>query len=179
MTVSALFIDRVVNLIEEGMDVGIRIGALPDSSLHAIHVGQVRRVICASPDYLGQHGIPQTPDDLQQHITITATAVTTGPEWKFSQHGKISTVRLQPRFLINTNDGAIAAALDSFGLTRVLSYQVAAHLESGQLQTVLHDYEGAPLPVHVIFREGRRASAKVRAFVDLMVSRLRADRALN
>jgi DNA-binding transcriptional LysR family regulator len=147
--------------------------------LHAIGVGQVRQVVCAAPEYLKKHGTPMSPGDLRRHATIAASAVTPGADWKFSRLGDAASVRLQPRLQINTNDGAIGAALCGFGLTRVLSYQIASHLETGELQTVLGDYEGAPLPVHVIFREGRRASSKVRAFVDLMVARLRADKALN
>lgn len=177
-TVSALFVDRVVNLIDEGLDVGIRIGPLPDSSLRAIRVGQVRRVVCASPSYLQQYGIPQTPADITRHRVVAATSMSTASEWMFdSERGK-NGVRFSPSILVNTNDGAIEAARNGFGLTRLLSYQVANELATGILKTVLTDFEQTWLPIHVIHREGRHGSAKVRSFVDMAVTRLRANEAL-
>jgi len=178
-TVSALFVDRVINLLDEGLDVGIRIGQLPDSSLRAIRVGQVRRVICASAGYLKKHGAPKTPADLADHPLIAATAVSAGAEWTFTKGKQKIGVRISPRILVNTNDGALEAARNGFGLTRLISYQVASELAAGKLKTVLSEYEEAPLPVHVIHREGRHGSAKVRSFVDLAVTKLRADTALN
>lgn len=177
-TVSALFVDRVVNLLDEGLDVGLRIGSLPDSSLRAIRVGQVRRVICAAPGYLKKHGLPKTPADLAGHQIIAATAVSAGSEWTFANGKQKIGVKLNPRILVNTNDGALEAAKDGFGLTRLISYQVASELASGKLKTVLSEYEEAPLPIHVIHREGRHGSAKVRSFVDLAVEKLRANTAL-
>jgi DNA-binding transcriptional LysR family regulator len=177
-TVSALFIDRVVNLVEEGLDVGIRIGPLPDSSLRAIRVGQVRRVVCASPAYLKAYGSPTSPADLARHSIIAATSVSAGSEWAFAKGKERIGVRLSPRILVNTNDGALEAAKSGFGLTRLLSYQVANELAAGTLQTVLTEFEEASLPVHVIHREGRHGSAKVRSFVDLAVEKLRAHTAL-
>jgi len=109
-TVAALFIDRVVNLAEEGLDVGIRIGALPDSSLRAIPVGNVRRVVCAAPAYLQKHGKPGSPADLARHSIIAATAVTAGAEWHFVRQKEKVSVRLNPRIFVNTNDGALEAA---------------------------------------------------------------------
>lgn len=177
-TVSALFIDRVVNLAEEGLDVGVRIGPLPDSSLRAIRVGQVRRVVCASPAYLKQHGSPKSPADLARHPIIAATSVSAGSEWAFTKGKAKIGVRLSPRILVNTNEGALEAAKSGFGLTRLISYQVANELADGTLKTVLTEFEEASLPVHVIHREGRHGSAKVRSFVDLAVERLRAHAAL-
>jgi DNA-binding transcriptional LysR family regulator len=177
-TVSALFIDRVVNLMEEGLDVGIRIGPLPDSSLRAIRVGQVRRVVCAAPAYLEQHGSPRTPAELAQHPIIAATSLSAGSEWAFAGGKEQIRVRLSPRILVNTNDGALEAARSGFGLTRLISYQVANELAAGTLTTVLTEFEEAALPVHVIHREGRLGSAKVRSFVDLAVEKLRTNSAL-
>ena len=177
-TVSALFVDRIVNLLDEGLDVGIRIGPLPDSSLRAIRVGQVRRVVCASPAYLEQYGSPKSPVDLAQHRIIAATAVTAGKEWTFAMKNGGSSVRINPQILVNTNDGALEAAKRGFGLTRLISYQVANELAAGTIQTVLTDFEEASLPIHVIHRESRHGSSKVRSFVDLAVERLRADKAL-
>ncbi len=177
-TVSALFIDRVVNLVEEGLDVGIRIGPLPDSSLRAIRVGQVRRVVCASPVYLKKYGSPKSPADLAQHPIIAATSVSAGSEWAFSRGKEKFGVRLSPRLLVNTNDGALEAAKNGFGLTRLISYQVASELAAGTLKAVLTEFEEASLPVHVIHREGHHGSAKVRSFVDLAVETLKAHKAL-
>jgi DNA-binding transcriptional LysR family regulator len=178
-TVSALFIDRVVNLVDEGMDVGIRIGQLPDSSLRAIRVGHVRRVMVGAPTYLEKHGIPQTPDDLANHHLVASSGISPTNDWLFQSASEKQTVRVQPRIVVNTNDGPLEAACQGYGLTRLLSYQVAPQLASGELKIILGDYEGADLPVHVIHREGRHGSAKVRSFVDLAVDRLRADKALN
>lgn len=177
-TVSALFVDRVVNLVDEGLDVGIRIGPLPDSSLRAIRVGQVRRVVCAAPAYLKKYGSPEIPADLAQHSLVAVTAVSAGSEWTFARGKQKIGVRLSPRILVNTNDGALEAARSGFGLTQLLSYQVANELAAGTLKAVLTDFEEASLPVHVIHREGRHGSAKVRSFVDLAVERLRANTAL-
>lgn len=177
-TVSALFIDRVVNLVEEGLDVGIRIGPLPDSSLRAIRVGQVRRVVCASPAYLKKYGSPKSPADLAHHQIIVATSVSAGSEWTFAKGKQQTSVRLSPRILVNTNDGALEAAKRGLGLTRLISYQVANELTAGTVKIVLTDFEEASLPVHVIHREGRHGSAKVRSFVDLAVESLRAHTAL-
>lgn len=179
VTASCVFLDRVVNLLDEGIDVAIRIGELADSSMQAIRVGQVRRVICAAPNYLAQHGIPINPDDLQQHRIISASSVTPNPEWKLIEAGKIRAIRLQARMITTTNDSAINAALNNFGLTRLLSYQIATHLQAGRLKTVLSEFEPAPLPVHVVHREGRHAPQRVRSFIDLVVERLRQDPSLN
>ena len=179
VTVSALFVDRVVNLPDEGIDVGIRIGHLPDSSLRAIRVGQVRRVVCGAPDYLKTHGIPKTPADLAKHQIIASTAVSPGAEWDFlNEKGRIG-VKLNPCVLVNTNDGALEAAKNGLGLTRLISYQVANELATGALKMVLPDYEEASLPIHVIHREWRHRSAKVRSFIDHAVDTLRADGTLN
>lgn len=177
-TVSALFVDRVVNLVDEGLDVGIRIGALPDSSLRAIRVGQVRRVVCASPAYLDKHGSPESPAELAQHRIIAATSVSPSSEWVFAKSKEKIGVRLIPHLFVNTNDGALEATKNGFGLTRLISYQVANELEAGTIRTVLTDFEEASLPIHVIHRESRHGSSKVRSFVDLAVERLRADKAL-
>jgi DNA-binding transcriptional LysR family regulator len=177
-SVSALFVDRVVNLTEEGLDVGIRIGALPDSSLRAIRVGLVRRVVCASPAYLKKFGSPKSPVDLAGHRIIAATSVSAGSEWTFATGKEKIGVKLKPQILVNTNDGALQAAKDGFGLTRLISYQVANELTAGTIKTVLTEYEEASLPIHVIHREGRHRSAKVRSFVDLAVETFRSNKAL-
>lgn len=177
--VQSLFLDRNVNLINEGVDVGVRIGELPSSSLQAIPVGRVRRVVCASPAYLQEHGTPRTPADLLSHTLIQTTAVNALAEWRFLEEGETKPLRFTPRFATSTNDSAIAAAVAGLGLARVLSYQVAGELWDGKLRVVLADYEQPTLPIHVIHREGRHAMQKVRAFLDLAIDRLRGDKSLN
>ncbi len=178
VSVSAMFVDRVVNLIDEGLDAGVRIGELADSTMQAISVGHVRRVVCAAPAYLKAHGTPRTPGDLAKHTIVSASAVSPAVEWRFDKDKERMRVRLHPRLTVSTNDAALEAALRGFGITRLLSYQVAPHLASGALKAVLTGYEGARLPVHLLHREGRHSAAKVRTFVDLMVARLRADTSL-
>ncbi|GCL62823.1 LysR family transcriptional regulator [Pseudaquabacterium pictum] len=173
-----LFLDRVVNVVEEGIDVAVRIGELPDSSLQAVRVGRVRRVLVAAPSYLKAQGVPQRPEDLARHAIVSASGVTPVSEWRFNDAGKPMLQRMQPRMRTTTNDSAIAAAVAGLGVTRLLSYQVASHVRSGALQVLLEDFESAPLPVHVVHHEGRRATQKVRAFIDLAVDTLRADPAL-
>ena len=177
--VCSLFLDRVVNFIEEGMDVSIRIGHLPDSSMHALRAGEVRRVLCASPAYLKKHGSPTTPDDLLQHAMIASTAGNHILDLRFKTEGRERELQMQARLTTNTNDAATEAALQGFGITRLLSYQVASYVESGELKLLLVEHEPEPLPVHIMHREGAYAAVKVRSFVDLMAERLRADPVLN
>lgn len=173
-------LDRVVSLVDEGMDVGVRIGELPDSSLQAVRVGQVRRVVCGSPAYLARCGTPQLPDDLAHHTVVSASAVTASAEWRFpgAQRAGELKVRVVPRLVCTTNEAALGAAVAGFGLTRLLSYQVDEHLRAGRLQTVLADFEPAPLPIHLVHQEGRRPAAKTRAFVDFAIERMRGHPAL-
>jgi DNA-binding transcriptional LysR family regulator len=176
MEVSAVFLDRVVNLLEEGFDVGIRIGELPDSSMRAIRVGHVRRVLCASPNYLAENWAPLHPAELINHKIVSALGVSPVVDWKFAQD---ISVRVKPRLTVTSNDAAIEAVISGMGITRLLSYQIESHRAAGQIQTLLTEFEPPPLPIHVIHREGRYASGKVRSFVDLIVLRLRAEQALN
>ncbi|MBT9099760.1 LysR family transcriptional regulator [Methylovulum psychrotolerans] len=173
--VSAVFLDRVVNLLEEGLDIGVRIGVLPDSSMKALRVGSVRRVVCASPAYLAHHGCPKTPLELPAHTLIS---VGTAVEWKFGQDPEVLTVKTAPRLTVTTNDAAIAAAIQGFGITRLLSYQCAPYLAANELATLLNGYEPAAMPIHILHRESRHANAKVRAFIDLLAVRLRTTPAL-
>jgi len=173
-----LFVDRVVSMVDEGIDVAIRIGHLPDSGLTATRVGQVRRVICGSPIYFEKHGVPMSPSDLSRHRIIASTSAWTSLEWRFGVQKK-STVRVNPRLYCSTNEAAISAAASGWGLTRVLSYQIAPQLEAGELRTILSDYEEEALPIHVVHPEGRHASAKVRSFIDFAVGKLRSNRHFN
>lgn len=156
----------------------VRIGELPDSTMQAIRVGEVG-VICGAPDYLAKHGIPISPDDLHAHTILQASSVTPNPEWNLVNKGQSVSIRLQARMITTTNDSAVAAAVGGVRLTRLLSYQVAEHLRTGKLKTVLPDFEPNALPVHVVHREGRQAPQRVRAFLDLAIERLRQDATLN
>lgn len=175
VSVQTLFVDRVVNLLDEGLDVAVRIGELPDSSLTAIHVGSVRRVICAAPGYLDSRGSPQVPQDIQAHdIVLFSSLSSPKEEWRFGGAGGEFAVSFSTRLIVNNADVAIAAAVAGRGLTRVLSYMIAPEVKAGTLKIVLAGYETAPLPVHVVYQEGRKAAARIRAFVDFAVERLRA-----
>lgn len=179
MSVRTMLADRIVDLIDEGFDVAVRIAHLPDSSLSAVRVGSVRRVVCAAPRYLKAKGVPRTPADLAEFEAITFSPSGAIDEWRFDTPAGTHSVRPPSRLMVNTAEVAIAAALAGRGLTRVLSYQIASELKAGRLKIVLPEFEPPPLPIHVVHREGRRAAAKVRAFVDFAVERLRADRSLN
>lgn len=170
----ALLLDRVVNLLEEGIDVALRIGQLPDSGYNAIKVGSVRRVICGAPSYFEDHPVPHVPADLAGHTIIANTGSSAPQDWRFSG-GEKCHVTLRPRLFCNTVDASISAALSGWGLTSALSYQVASAVREGRLDIVLPDYEEAPIPIHVMHAEGRHISAKTRAFVDFLVAELRAN----
>jgi DNA-binding transcriptional LysR family regulator len=179
LNASCLFVDRVVNLIEEGIDIGIRIGHLNDSTLRAIQVGTVARVVCASPAYLGVRGVPKAPTDLAAHCVVSANALDSAPEWRFTKNGQPISVKLAPRIITVTNDSAIAMVINGFGITRLLSYQVADHLRDGSLIELFSEFQSERLPVHIVHREGRHASSKVRVLIDLMIARFRSDPLLN
>lgn len=178
MTLSALLLDRVVNMMEEGVDIGIRIGDLPDSSLHAIRVGEVRRVLCASPGYLARHQPLSHPKDLSDHSIIAASSISPSVEWRFNDGQGAFSTRMHPRLVVTTNDAAIEAVQQGLGVSRLMSYQIATQVESGLLQIVLPEYEPPPLPIHILHREGRYKSARVRSFIDMVVEKLRAHPAL-
>jgi DNA-binding transcriptional LysR family regulator len=179
MQVSTLFVDRVTNLLEEGIDVGVRIGELPDSTLRAVRVGEVRRVLVAAPEYLARHGAPQTPQELAQHTIVASSGSSTPPEWRFNERGRAVTLRPAARLSVNSNDAAIEAVKAGFGIARLLSYQSAALVASGELQLVLDEFSTPPVPIHIVHRDARQGSARVRAFVDLMAARLRTEPGLH
>jgi DNA-binding transcriptional LysR family regulator len=176
--VKALFIDRVVNMLEEGIDVGIRIGELPDSTMRALRVAAVRLVTVASPSYLKNSGEPLSPEDLSLHSTIMSSAVSDFISWHYKAGKKSRACRIDPRLIVSTNDAAIEAAREGFGITRVLSYQVAPYLANGELVAILQDLELPENPVHIVHREGRHSSSKIRTFIDLMAEKLRSDDSL-
>lgn len=173
MKASCLFTDRLVNLIEEGVDVGLRIGELEDSSMQAVPIGSMRVVICGSPGYFQKNGTPDSPKDLAGHATISASTIVPGQDWRFTLNDKPSSMRMHPRLATTTNESAVAGAIAGFGLTQQMLYKVAEPIADGRLQIILADYEPAPLPVNLLHREGRIPSRRVRAFLDLATDRLR------
>ncbi|WP_433768232.1 LysR family transcriptional regulator [Pseudomonas putida] len=179
VTINALLVDRVVSVVEEGIDVAVRIGELPDSNQHAIRVGQVRRVIVASPQFLATHGRPTHPQDLAEAPIIATSAIGQLKHWPFLEGDEPLSVRADPRLMVTANRAAINAAALGLGYTRVLSYQVASKVADGELEIVLADYELPPLPIHVVYQGGRKAPARVRSFVDFTVKALREDSALS
>ncbi|WP_437925517.1 LysR family transcriptional regulator [Sorangium sp. So ce291] len=170
-----LLVDRIVELLDEGVDVAVRIAHLPDSSLSAIRVGSVRLVVCASPAYLAARGAPERPADLAQLDTIGFSQTASPAEWSFASGSRVEKVLPSSQLLVNTADVAVAAAVAGRGLARVLSYQIGPELRAGQLKIVLPAFEPPPVPIHVVHAEGRRAAARVRAFVDFLVERLRSE----
>ncbi len=179
MEVEAVFLDRSVNLLEEGLDVGVRIGELPDSSMRALRVGSVRHMLVAAPAYLERHGSPKVPQDLRQHTLIASAAGGFGRGWRFSDTAGDNPLKIDARLTVNSNDAAISAAQAGFGIARLLSYQVRTEIEAGALQVLMPQYEPPGYPVHILHRESRHASARVRAFIDLLAQRLRGERSLN
>lgn len=179
VTVKAIFTDRVTSLIEEELDVAVRIGHLNDSGLYATHVGNVRRVVCASPHYFEKFGRPELPADLKQHRIIFATTYETTGSWQFVNNGKTESVKLNPRFLCNHNSAARKAAIDGFGITRMMSYQIAEALENGELQSALTDYELASLPINLVRIDGHKSSAKLLKFLELAAMRIKENPFIN
>lgn len=178
VVINGLLVDRVVSMVEEGIDVAVRIGELPDSNQHAIRVGEVRRVICASPGYLQAHGRPRHPEELSGAPIVATSSIGQLRNWPFLDKGQPLSVRPEPRLVVTANQAAISAACLGLGFTRVLSYQVANKVVAGELEIVLADFELPPLPIHIVYQGGRKAPARIRSFVDFMVKALRDHPAL-
>lgn len=159
--------DRLVNLVEEGVDVAVRIGELADSSLKVRRLGATRRVVVASPAYLAKRKRPRTPADLSAHTIIQFTAITPVGEWRFVHDGEEQRVALVPSFVTNSADAAIGHAERGGGLTMVLAYQVVDLVHAGALAVVLPRYEPPPLPIQLVYPSARLLSASSRAFIDL------------
>jgi len=166
--------DRNVNLIEEHVDLALRIGALPDSSLVATQVGAIRRVVCASPAYLERFGTPHSLDDLATHRCISFDGLDAGSAWVFAgKSGEKRQVPVHSRMTVTTADAAIAASMTGLGLTRVLSYQVADALREGRLVRVLAPEEPPAVPASLIYPGQGRLPMKTRAFIDFAAARIR------
>ena len=164
--------DRVLHLVDEHLDVAVRIGPLPDSALLAARVGEVRRVVCASPDWLERHGEPATPDALAGLCCVTFDGAGRGGRWTFGAGARRRRVAVRSRLLVDTAEAAVDAAIAGVGPTRVLSYQVADAVRQGALRIVLADAEPAPLPVSLVHGPRGPVTSKVRAFLDFARPRL-------
>jgi DNA-binding transcriptional LysR family regulator len=172
VTASLVLLDRVVNLVEEGIDVAVRIGQLPDSSLVARRVGEVQRILVASPHYLAKHGEPGSPADLKLHSIIALIGLVRSREWRFVDGATSVHVALQPRFEVNDATAAIEAAEAGDGITVALSYMVAQKIADGRLAPVLARYAPPPVAVQLVHPQSRLVAPKVRAFVDFAAPRL-------
>jgi len=164
--------DRVAHLLDEHVDVAVRIGVLPDSRLNAVPLGTLASVVCASPAYLKAHGTPRAPADLDRHRCITFDATYPTP-WRFADAPAWTPTR--PRLVVNTAEAAIDAAVAGLGVTRVLSYQADAALRAKQLRRLLRTWEPAPIPVNLVYDGQQRVTSKLRAFLDFAAPRLRAS----
>lgn len=166
--------DRIIDLVEDHVDLAVRIGELPDSSMVATKVGSIRHVVCASPTYLAARGTPQRPGDLADHDCISFQGVTSSESWTFRSGKAVQPVAIRSRLVVNTAEAAIDAAVAGIGVTRVLSYQIAAPLQVGALALVLQDFEPPPWPVSLVHAGPRLLPLKLRAFIDFAAPRLKA-----
>jgi DNA-binding transcriptional LysR family regulator len=173
MTAQVILLDRVVNMIDEGVDVALRVGQLPDSTLVARQIGEVRRVCVAGPSYVAKHGAPKEPADLKRHSVIAFTGLPANSEWSPIAGAKPRRIETSPRFEINDAAAAISAAEKGEGITVALSYMVAASVKARRLVVLLDAFAPRPVPVHLVFPESRLVASKVRAFVDYAAPRLR------
>ena len=173
VSISVLLLDRIANLVEEGIDLAVRIGPLPDSSLIAKRVGSVRRVLVASPGYLARRGTPLGPADLRLHSMIAFTGLMPNRELRFLDGRAGNSVSFLPRLEINDAVAAIAAAEMGDGITVALSYMIADHVREGRLVTVLDSVMPPPVPVHLVYPQNRLVAPKLRVFVDFVTPRLK------
>jgi DNA-binding transcriptional LysR family regulator len=173
VTAALLLLDRVTSLVEEGIDVAVRIGQLPDSTLVARRVGEVRRLLVASPAYLAAHGVPERPEALKEHAVIAFSGLLPGRDWRFVENGRATTVTLAPRLEINDALAALEVAERGHGITLALSYMVGPLLAAGRLVPVLEAFAPPPAPVQIVHPQSRLVAAKVRAFLDFATPRLK------
>lgn len=173
VAVRLVLTDRVAHFLDDQVDVALRIGDLPDSSLMAARLGTVRRVMCASPAYLARRGIPETLEDLARHSVISFESVSTPNTWIFGSGGAEATATFSSRLSVNSIDAAIDAGLAGTGLVRAVSYQVADLVRARRLAIVLEAFEPSPRPVHLVYDRQNRLPLKIRAFIDFVTPRLR------
>ena len=165
--------DHVANLVEDRVDLAVRIGALPDSSLVASRIGAIRRIVCGNPGYFAQRGAPQNPRELSMHDCVTYEGLMAGDRWVFPSGRSEITVPVHSRLIVTTAEAAIDAAVAGLGLTRVLSYQAAVALRAGSLVLALEEFEPEPWPVNLVYHGGRLLPLKLRAFLDFAAPRLK------
>jgi len=174
LTANVLLLDRVINIVEEGIDVALRVGLLPDSTLIARKVGYGRRILVASPAYLAKHGAPKTATDLKQHAIIAFTGHMPNREWTYVSKGRVSRITLEPLIEINDGLAAIEAAEAGEGITIAMSYMVARQIQEGRLLPVLLPLCPPRVPVHLVYPESRLVAPKVRPFIDYAAPKLKA-----
>ncbi|MGA8093159.1 MAG: LysR family transcriptional regulator [Steroidobacteraceae bacterium] len=173
VSVELMLTDRVAHFLDDQIDVALRIGDLPDSSLIATRLGTIRRVTCASPVYLASRAAPAVPQDLADHDVISFESVSSPTTWRYWSDGNEVAVTLRSRLSVNTIDAAIDAGLAGAGVVRSTSYQVAGYVRDDLLRLLLEAYEPTPRPVHLVYYTQNRLPLKLRAFVDFVVPRLR------
>jgi DNA-binding transcriptional LysR family regulator len=173
VSVALSLLDRPVDLVEEGLDLAVRIGALAESSAVATRVGAVRRIAVVSPDYLARRGTPRAPADLGAHAIVAFVGIAGVERWLFHGEAGETGIAIKPRLIVSTAEAALDAARGGFGVTRVLSYQAADDIARGSLVRLLPDHEGDDIPIHVMYPGGRHPPPKLRAFLDFAVPRLR------
>lgn len=166
--------DSILDLQDERIDLALRIGRLPDSSMHAVTLGQVRRVTLASPLYLARHGTPRHPRELTAHSCIAFSATDGTTQWDYLEEGKQRRIAVQPRLTVTSAEAAIAAAQAGLGVTRALSYQVESAAAQKQVSLLLRKFEPKPLPVSLVFMTDRQMPRKLRAFIDFAGPKLKA-----
>jgi DNA-binding transcriptional LysR family regulator len=166
MEIELILLDRIVDLLEEGIDIALRIGPLPDSTLIAKPLGRVSHVICASPEYIAQRGEPVHPTALNQHDCIHLSAINNVPEWPFRVQGSLHKITISGRFKTNHIETAIDACCNGLGYARFLSYQVAELICCGRLRPVLTDFVATTQPVNLVYPHSRQLSSRSRAFID-------------
>ncbi len=169
-----LLSDQVLNPLDNNIDVVVRIGSLPDSSMVSTRIASIRVVACASPDYLAVHGTPQSLAELSEHKCITIDDMAAPRVWKFAKDGLEVTTPIRSRLTVNTSEAAVAAAVQGAGIARVMSYKVEAERVAGTLVVILEKYEKDPLPVHILFAERKPMPLKLRAFLNWLTPRLKA-----
>jgi DNA-binding transcriptional LysR family regulator len=176
VTAEMLFADRIVNMVEEGVDVGFRIAHLRDSSMIAVPVGRTRRVVCASPKYLQRYGIPKSPNDLNRHICVRHIGLTPRSEWHFRVGGRQVAKPITSAVTCNDVDSSVNACIGGLGLGMFLSYMVAPNKSRGELKYVLENFEVEPIPIQVVYPQSKLISNRVRSFLDESISKLRSLR---
>jgi DNA-binding transcriptional LysR family regulator len=175
ITVRLTLADHVLNLVDEHVDLAVRVGKLPDSSMVALRLGEIGWVACASGDYLALRGEPDTPEALAEHDCVMFEGLYSTASWTFGRNRQVREIAIRPRFSVNSADAAIAAAVRGAGITRVLSYQVAEPLARGALKLILRPHEPDPLPVHLLYAGQSLLPLKLRAFLDFAGPRLRSS----